>query len=122
MPRANWVEIPAEDLDRARMFYSQLFGWKIEELSLARRRDYSLIKIESEGAVSGGLIRREHPKQTTVNYIDVTSIDKYAARVENLGGKVLVPKTAVPGMGYFAVFEDTEDNAFGIWEDDVNAS
>ena len=31
MPKVNWVEIPAEDLDRARMFYSQLFGWKIEE-------------------------------------------------------------------------------------------
>ncbi len=122
MPKVNWVEIPAENLDRARMFYSQLFGWKIEELPLARRRDYFLIKTGPDGTISGGLIRREHPQQTTVNYIDVTSTDKYTARVEHLGGKVLVPKTAVPGMGYFAVFEDTEDNAFGIWEDDINAN
>jgi predicted enzyme related to lactoylglutathione lyase len=67
MPKVNWVEIPAEDLDRARMFYSQLFGWKIEELSLARRRDYFLIKTGPEGTIYGGLIRRKHPKQTTVN-------------------------------------------------------
>jgi predicted enzyme related to lactoylglutathione lyase len=42
--------------------------------------------------------------------------------VQQLGGKVHVPKTAVPGMGYFVICLDTENNAFGIWETNESAS
>jgi len=38
------------------------------------------------------------------------------AKVEKLGGKVLVPRTAVMEMGYFAVCQDTENNVFALWE------
>ena len=55
------------------------------------------------------------------NYIDVLAIDEYAVKIENLGGKVVLPKTAVPGIGYFAVCLDTEDNIFAIWETDDSA-
>lgn len=118
----SWFEIPADDLERARKFYSELFGWNIEELPVQFRRDYMIIKTGNGNAISGGLTKRQRPDQTIINYIDVTSTDRYAAKVEHLGGKVLVPKTAVPGMGYFVVCEDTEENAFGIWENDSNAS
>ncbi len=118
----SWFEIAADDLNRAKKFYSELFGWKIEEFPVPFRKDYLLIRIGDKEAIAGGLIKRKGNRQTTVSYIDVPSADKYALKVKSLGGKVLVPKTAVPGMGYFAVCEDTEDNAFGIWEDDSNAS
>jgi uncharacterized protein len=118
----SWFEIAADDLNRAKRFYSELFGWKIEEFPVPFREDYLLIRTGDGEAIAGGLIKRKSPRPTTVNYIDVPSTDKYTARVTHLGGKVLVPKTAVPGMGYFVVCEDTEDNAFGIWEDDLNAS
>jgi hypothetical protein len=45
----------------------------------------------------------------------VPSVDEYADKVEKLGGKIIVPKKAVPGMGYFIICMDTENNAFGIW-------
>jgi predicted enzyme related to lactoylglutathione lyase len=41
--------------------------------------------------------------------------------VEKLGGKILVPKMAVPKMGYFALCMDTESNVFGLWENDPQA-
>jgi hypothetical protein len=41
--------------------------------------------------------------------------------VQKIGGKVVVPKMAVPGMGYLAICLDTENNTFGIWETDENA-
>jgi predicted enzyme related to lactoylglutathione lyase len=44
------------------------------------------------------------------------------AKVEKLGGKILVPKMAVPKMGYFALCMDTEGNVFGLWEDDPQAN
>jgi predicted enzyme related to lactoylglutathione lyase len=51
----------------------------------------------------------------------VPAIDEYTVKIENLGGKVVLPKTAVPGIGYFAVCLDTEDNIFAIWETDDSA-
>jgi len=122
LPAVSWFEIPADDIDRARRFYSELFGWKIEKYPVPFKGDYLLIKIGDGDSISGGLMKRQNPKQKAINYIDVPSTDKYTVRVKNLGGKVIVPKTAAPGMGYFAVCLDTEDNAFGIWEDNINAS
>ncbi len=54
-------------------------------------------------------------QQQMINYIDATSVDEYAAKVKKLGGKIVVPKTPVPGRGYFALCLDTEINllAFG---------
>jgi hypothetical protein len=46
----------------------------------------------------------------------VDSIDEYSSKVEKLGGKVFVRKHTVPGMGYFALCRDTENNVFAIWE------
>jgi hypothetical protein len=48
-------------------------------------------------------------------------VTKSAEKIEKLGGKICLPKTAVPEMGYFAVCQDTENNMFGIWERNENA-
>lgn len=57
----------------------------------------------------------QHHRQIT-NFIDVNSVDEYSSKIEKLGGKIVVPKMAVPGMWYFVVCHDTENNSFGIWE------
>jgi hypothetical protein len=76
---------------------------------------------KGEKAIDGGMMKRQNPQQPITVYIDVPSVDEYTAKVENLGGKVVLPKTAVPGVGYFAVCLDTENNCFAIWENDKNA-
>ena len=114
-PRICWFEIPADDLDRAKTFYGELFGWKIA--NMPGMSDY--MHIDTGGpdeALDGGLMPRRSPGQTITNYVFVDSVSKFAAMVQKLGGKVHVPKTAVPQMGYFAICEDTENNVFGLWE------
>ena len=64
---------------------------------------------------------RWRAKEPVVNYISVDSVDKFADKIAKLGGKICMGKTAVPQMGYFAVCQDTEGNAFGIWQSDPNA-
>ena len=67
-------------------------------------------------------MKRQNPQQQGItNYIDVNSIDEYSAKIEKLGGRVVVPKMPVPGMGYFGVCLDTEKNTLVIWETDSNA-
>ncbi len=72
-------------------------------------------------ALGGGMMKRQGPQQPIINYIDVKSVDEYSSKVKQLGGKVHVPKMAVPGMGYLAVCLDTENNSFGIWETNESA-
>ncbi len=110
-----WFEIAADDVERAKTFYGALFGWKIEKFP--GPMDYWHIDTGgSEGVPGGGLTKRQHPQHGITNYVGVPSVDQFAAKVQKLGGKVVMPKTAVPKMGYFAVCQDTENNMFGLWE------
>jgi hypothetical protein len=110
-----WFEIPAVKPERAKMFYSKLFGWKINPF--AGMADYWHIDTGgADNTPDGGLMARKHKQQPITNYIHVPSVTKFMAKVEKLGGKVCVPKTAVPKMGYFAICRDTEDNEFALWE------
>jgi len=110
-----WFEIPADNLERAKSFYSSLFGWKIEKFPGVT--DYWHIDTGGgDDTPDGGLMARQHPQQPITNYINVESVSQAAAKVEKLGGRVCVPKTAVPQMGYFVVCQDTENNMFALWE------
>ena len=82
------------------------------------------MEIDTEGAdasPNGGLMGRKNGEPGITNYISVDSVDKFMAKIEKLGGKICMPKTAVPQMGYFAVCQDTENNGFGIWETNEKA-
>jgi len=115
-----WFEIPADNVERARTFYGALFGWKIEKFP--GMTDYWHIDTGGgDDTPDGGLMARKHPQQPITSYVNVESATQFAAKVENLGGKVCVPKTAVPQMGYFAVCQDTENNTFALWERNENA-
>lgn len=112
-----WFEIPADDVERARKFYSALFGWKIEKLP--GQADYWHIDTGGgEDTLDGGMLARKHPGQPITSYVTVESVTASSAQVEKLGGRVMKPKTAVPHMGYFAICRDSEDNEFAIWEMD----
>jgi predicted enzyme related to lactoylglutathione lyase len=59
---------------------------------------------------------RMHPEQGITSYVSVPSVIRFMAKVQKLGGTICKEKTAVPGMGYFAICKDTENNTFAIWE------
>ena len=123
MPTIVHFEIPTDDLQRAKTFYGELFGWRIERFP--GPMDYWMITTtdpEGNKALEGGMMARQHPEHAITNYIDVPSVEEHSAKVEQLGGKVVVPKTAVPGIGFFAVCLDTEKNTFAIWETDESAA
>ncbi len=130
MPTIVHFEIPADDVERAKRFYTDLFGWKIEkwpgtEGDSSSNMEYLIISTTDDkgdkALVGGGLMKRQDPQQQITNFIDVKSIDEYSSKIEKLGGNVIVSKMAVPGMGYFAVCRDTEKNNFGIWESNESA-
>lgn len=108
-------EIPVDDLKRAKKFYSQLFGWKLQDV---QGMDYTMI---DTFGTPGGIYKRMQPDQQIMDHFGVPSVDEYSEKVKALGGKIVVPKKAVPGWGYFVICMDTENNVFGIFETDFTA-
>lgn len=121
MPTIVHFDISADNIERAKDFYSRLFGWKIEKSP--GTTEYYLIETRTstgEKGLTGGIAKREKPYQKITNFIEVPSIDESIAKVKKLGGKIIEPKTAIPTVGYIAGCIDTEDNVFGIIEIDKN--
>jgi len=113
-------EIPADDVEKLRKFYAELFGWKIEKMP--GPMDYwgiATVPVDDKGmpmrpGVNGGMMKRQNPEHKPVNYIAVESVDEYVKKIGELGGKVAVPKTEVPGIGWWAMALDPEGNQFAI--------
>jgi len=126
MPTIVHFQIPSDDIERSKKFYSDLFGWKMDKWSgSSGEMEYWMIStVDDKGnkALSGGMMKRQSLEQQGItNYFDVKSVQESSAKVERLGGKVIMPKSPVPGMGYMAVCTDTENNGFGIFEADQTA-
>jgi uncharacterized protein len=109
-----WFDIRAANINRAQKFYSKLFQWKFEQMP---GMDYWRINLGGINALNkGGLGQRQRKKSGYLNFILVPSVARFVTKVKKLGGKVVTPRTVVPGHGVFAVCRDTEDNVFALWE------
>jgi predicted enzyme related to lactoylglutathione lyase len=113
-------EIPADDVEKLRKFYSELFGWKIERMpGPVEYWGIATVPVDEKGmpqrpGVNGGMMKRQNPEHKPVNYIAVESVDEYVKKIEALGGRVIAPKMEVPGIGWWALALDPEGNQFAI--------
>jgi len=121
MPRPIHFEIPADNPEHVADFYRALFGWKIHKWE--GPTPYWLIDTgEGEPGINGGILPKRHPEQPCVNTIGVTDLDATIALAEKSGGKCVVPKMAVPGVGWLAYCKDTEGHIFGLMQNDPKAA
>jgi len=114
--------IPADDVARARRFYSALLGWKIEpapaseSMGIGAMQYHEIITGPVEpGALSSGGLYKRHEKEPILDFVQVGDIEGVASRVEMLGGKIMLPVSAIPGVGLTAMILDTEGNLIGLW-------
>ncbi len=111
-------EIPADNLESLKEFYSGMFGWTFEKMP--GPVEYHVIKTGSE-ELMGGMMQRQDPSHIPMNYIMVESVDDSVKKAQDMGASICVPKTPVPGMGWFAVLVDPQKNPFGLWQADTAA-
>jgi predicted enzyme related to lactoylglutathione lyase len=112
-----WFELPALDLDRAKKFYEEVFGF---EMRLQNNAGYEMLwfpsKDNSAGA-SGALIKgmgyTPSLEGSTV-YISTDKIDEIIVNIGNAGGKIHVSKKDIGEYGYISIFEDSEGNRVGL--------
>jgi len=106
----TWFEISTSDAKAAREFYARLFGWNLQVLEEA---NYALVDTGVEGAIGGGIGQAQGPNQV-VFYIQVDDPQAYLDRIQQAGGKTVVPVTEIPGMVTFAQFADPQGNVVGL--------
>ncbi len=120
-------EIPANDVEKLRKFYGDLFGWRIEKYP-GPTVYYTLETVPVDPkpmmpirpGVNGGLYERKdaaHPELAKqMNYFSVESVEDYSKKAMSLGGKIVVPKMEISGLGWWVLALDPEGNTFGILE------
>jgi predicted enzyme related to lactoylglutathione lyase len=107
------VELSANDLRTTGAFYAELFGWKIEHMP---EMDYTTFEVE--GGVGGGFNKvndRSIMPGDIIVYVDSDDIEADLRRAEALGSRTLIPKTEIPGIGWFGIFKDPVGNRIGLF-------
>ncbi|WP_341502159.1 VOC family protein [Gallaecimonas sp. GXIMD4217] len=102
----SWAELMCDDVDRAKAFYGELFGWTYDTLPM-QDGEYHV-------AICGGQkiagIMKKPPQAADMptmwgNYVTVLDINHTARFAEELGATILVPPTPIPGVGIFCLFQ-----------------
>lgn len=110
----NWFEIPVTDFERAKKFYETILGVEIMEMPFPHGRYGVLPADMMNGGVGGGLAQGEgfepSDKGTTVYLNGGDDLSLPLSKVEQAGGKIVMPKTSIGQNGFMAHFIDTEGN------------
>ena len=121
MHAINWFEIPTLDIDRAVLFYEQIFKCTMRRMELPGEQEpipMAVFPAEGEG-VSGALVHiKEHRPACAgpLLYLNANpDLDVVLSRVASAGGQIIMPKTQIPnGFGYMGIFVDSEGNHMAL--------
>ncbi len=123
MNRVVWFEIPFDESGRAQKFYKDVFGWQVNHfpemdyyVATTAESDPQTMESKTPGAINGGLMKKDDTAKHPLVLIEVPSIDDHLKKIEQNGGKTVMPKINAGNMGMYARVEDTEGNIIGLWE------
>ena len=104
------IEIRTRDMDKCKTFYEKVFDWQVSE-----QPGYGLI--DTGAPPAGGVFPAppEVPLGVAV-YVGVDSNEETTEKIRAAGGRIVVEKQEVPGMGWFTTFLDPEGNEMSAWQ------
>lgn len=108
-PVVHW-EIQSKDPKKAQKFYGDLFGWKI---NADNPYNYGMVESGGEGGIPGGIGGAMGPSAVLV-YTRVDDLQAYLDKAVQLGGKIAMPPTEIPGAVTMAIFTDPEGHHMGL--------
>jgi predicted enzyme related to lactoylglutathione lyase len=128
MSRPVHFEIHATNPQALIEFYTNLFGWSFNKWGGA---EYWMINTgpDTQPGINGGLLPRPGPApgpmaspNAFVITVDVQDLDASLAKAQGSGALMIVPKMAVPGVGWLAYVKDPDGNIFGMMQMDASAA
>ena len=113
-----WVELDSRNIDAARRFYTDVFGWMAKDSSVPGAPAYTEFQLDGGTSFAGGMAMPEMVPAATpsfwMTYFAVTDADGVAARAKELGGSATTEPQDIPEVGRFAVIQDPQGAHFGI--------
>ncbi len=114
----NWFEIPVKNFNKAKSFYETVLGSEMQPMDAMGMRSAFFAADLQNGAIGGCIIQGEGyepSSQGAVVYLNGgNDLSIPLSKVENAGGKIVLPKTAIGENGFMAYFLDTEGNKVGL--------
>lgn len=117
--RVVHFEIEAQDKERAKKFYSNAFGWEMEQMG-DDMGNYVVVKTgdpKEPGGINGGIFTSPAGGERLNAYscvISVENIDEAMKKVKSAGGQVMGEKMDIPTVGTYVKCKDTEGNNFSL--------
>jgi len=130
MGRLVHFEIHVSDMDRAKKFYGEVFGWTFQDWTEYAGMPYfgAVTGKEEELGINGALMQRQGPAPEATQALNgfactmgVENYNQSEVKILENGGTVALPKYALPGMAWQGYYKDPEGNIFGIHQPDENA-
>lgn len=118
--RVVHFEIPCDNPEKTINFFKNVFGWTFQKFG---NEEYwmAITGDEKSPGINGGVMKKRDPKQPVANSINVENIDDAVKKIESAGGKIVVPKMAIPSVGWLSYFTDPDGNIHGIYQNDPSA-
>lgn len=114
----NWFEIPVSDFTRAVKFYETILDITIEEMPYPDGRYGMLPADMMNGGVGGAIVKGdgfEPSDKGTIVYLNGgEDLSTPLNKVEQAGGKIIIPKTSIGENGFMAHFIDSEGNKVAL--------
>jgi hypothetical protein len=110
-----WSELITSDVEAAKTFYGEIFGWQFKEGTVGNS-DYTVIEVA--GKEMGG-ISPVPPQSPTMlptwgTYITVENVEETLQKVEALGGKALMRPIQIPPNACFALIQDPQGATLAV--------
>jgi predicted enzyme related to lactoylglutathione lyase len=118
MPKVTHFEILGTDAKKLQDFYAGLFDWQIDANN---PMNYGIVAPTDNG-IGGGISDSQDGKPAVTIYVEVDNVQPYLDKAVSMGGKVIMPRTVLPGMVTFAQFQDPQGNVVGLAETEVPAA
>ena len=109
----SYIEMPSQNFEKTKSFYTELFGWKFDFMP-----EMKYMTFQTPEGPGGGFSAALKPSQMPgiIFYITVDDIDNIVKKAESVGGICITRKTQIsPEIGYFAVLGDPDGTHIGIW-------
>lgn len=121
MTTISHFAINAQDVERARAFYEQVFDWRFEAWGPP-----GFYQIEGAG-VRGALQTRRRivPDRDVFGFectVAVPDVDAAVAAAVEHGGRVVMDRSTIAGVGHLVFIEDPEKNILGLMQYDADAT
>ena len=106
----SWSELMTSDLGAARQFYARLFGWELAQAPMENNMEYTIAT--AHGRQIAGMMTTPSGAEGVPPcwgiYVTVDDVDDTARKAQELGGKICMPPSDIPGVGRFCVIQDPQ--------------